>query len=148
MAKNERYETYTGIDRVMNNWAKVFREPVQKWDKFEHDGPRITKVYRDGALLFRLGKKYSIKPKGSFIKIVHIEVDPNPGNMPLDEAVKEGFVHLGQFRKGFSRSVGDDALWRPAWRIEFEIHLSEEEPEVDDPDPVEGEEVENTKKET
>lgn len=129
MNKNERYETYTGIDRVLNNWAKVFREPVQKDDKFEHEGNNITKVYRDGKLLFRLGKKIKMEPKGSFAKIVHIEVDPNPGNMSLDEVVKEGFAHLGQLRTAFGQAFGFDALWRPAWRVECELHLVEPDTE-------------------
>lgn len=132
MAKNERHEMYEGIERILNKWAKVFREPIQKVDKFEHDGPNITRVYRDGKLLFRLGKKIPMEPKGSFAKIVHIEVDPNPGNMPEGEVAKEGYGHLAEFRRQFSTAFGPDALWRPAWRVECEIHL------VEEPEPEEG----------
>jgi len=59
-------------------------------------------------------------PGEPLITVVHLEVDPNPGSMALDEAAREGFVHLGQFTAAYRARYGEIALWRPAWRIRVE----------------------------
>lgn len=122
MAK-KKVEGYEGIKKVLDMNATLFREPVRKEDKFEHEGALITKVYRNGKLLYRLGKRKSIKPKGSYAEIVHIEVDPNPGRIDEDDAHKEGYGHPKVFRDAFEAEFGETALWRPAWRVEWEIHM-------------------------
>ena len=130
--KDERYEIYQGMDRIRKGFATVFRDPVQKGDSFNHEGTAITKIYRGSKVLYAVGQKVKGE-NGLTAEIVHLEVDPNPGNMKLDQAVKEGFVHIGQFSKAFSDAYSENALWRPAWRIECEVHqpLAEAEPELE-----------------
>jgi len=129
MAKAKKeVSKYEGIDRVANGKATVFRDPVQKEDRFEYDDKgAITKIFRGGELLYVLGQQI-----GGAAEIVHLEVDPNPGNMTLDEAAKEGFVHLGQFREVFVWTYGEDALWRPAWRVRCERQTEDQEEMEDD----------------
>ena len=129
MAKaKKQFEVYDGVVRVLTGQAIVFRDPVQKNDKFDHDGEGvITTIYRDGEPLYELGQVVG----NGYALIVHLEVDPNPGNMTLDEAAKEGFMHLRQFREAFVEAHGEDALWRPAWRIRCERQTEYQE-EIDD----------------
>ena len=117
---NKRYETYDGVGRVLKGWATVFREPVQKGDTFEHEGALITRILRGGEPLYELGQEMRNSPGEPLITVVHLEVDPNPGNMWPDEAAREGFVHLGQFTAAYRARYGEIALWRPAWRIRVE----------------------------
>jgi len=109
---------YEGRERVRNGQATIFRDPIQKADKFEHEGGKILKIYRDGKLLYKVGKRYGIKPGiTSYVTIVHLEVDANPGRMTLEEAAREGFRSQLLFKAAFEGEYGENALWRPAWRV-------------------------------
>lgn len=111
---------YDGMKRVKGGQATVFRDPVQKGDEFEHENGLITKIFRDGDLLYKLKKRISIRPKGSYVRIVHLEVDANPGRMSQEEAIREGFAIPLLFKAAFEAAYGENALWRPAWRVEWE----------------------------
>lgn len=128
----ERNEKYQGMERIQKGLATVFRDPVQKGDHFDHAGTAITKIYRGGKVLYAVGQKIK-GDNGLTAEIIHLEVDPNPGNMKSDQAVKEGFDTLYQFSEAFFEAYGESALWRPAWRIECEIHqpVADAEPELE-----------------
>lgn len=111
--------------KLKDHLKTVTRRPVKKNDKMEFDGVSLARVYREGRLLWEVGKTYAAQPGRGIeadgrIKIISLEVDPNPGYMTMDEARKEGFEHPNEFKEVWVEMYGDVALWRPAFRIEFE----------------------------
>jgi len=112
------------FEKVKAGQKVVTRRPVKSGDRFEFEGVNIIRVIRDGRLLWEVGKEYAVQPGRGVegegkMRILHLEVDPNPGNMPKIEAILEGFDHPRQFKAEWIEMYGDDQLWRPAHRILF-----------------------------
>lgn len=104
------------VDKKIEKKPKtlVVRDPVLKGDRFEHEGVLITKVFREGKVLYELGKKMKSG------KVVHLEVDPNPGSMDNEEIRLAGYNSRDEFVAAWVKTYDADKLWRPAWRIELE----------------------------
>jgi hypothetical protein len=112
------------FEKVKGLCKFVTRRPIKKEDEFEHEKGKILRVIRGGRLLWEVGKDYAVQPgRGKEgegrMRILHLEVDPNPGNLSYLEAILEGFEHPDQFREVWKAMYGEEALRHPAWRIRF-----------------------------
>jgi hypothetical protein len=133
-----------GLEQVINGGKTVGRMPLIREDEYEFGDGKILRIFRNGVLYFEIEEKYDIIAVPSIedvalivdelalheiekrfqkvgqIRVLSLEVDQNPGWMIMGEARREGFAHPDQFKKAWVAMYGEAALWKPAYRIEFE----------------------------
>jgi hypothetical protein len=115
--KKEKDVVY-GLDRLRDGIATLMKDPVQNYDLIEWNSQGyLTRILRDGKPLYWLGQKIGWTPEGEELVVLHLLMEHAPGYIRLEELAEEGFDSRDDFREAFRAAYGEDALWKPAWRI-------------------------------
>ncbi|HPL70339.1 MAG TPA: hypothetical protein PLR56_09160 [Brevefilum sp.] len=121
MKKKE--ELKYGIERLMRGDASVMRVPVHKGDRIEWNvHGYMTRILRDGKPIWWLGKKIGWRPDGEELVVLHLIVDQAPVYIWEEEPKLEGYESAEAFERAFAAAYGEEALYKPAWRIRVGVN--------------------------